>query len=141
MTAMDDAALTEHVCQVLADAGLGWVYSQGAYTADQVGIFYGQAGPSPDRAVGVSVYATDDPRGGPARRWVQVYVRGAPHVRRGADAMAGDVFAVLHDRHHTGLVSRYIRVSSAPLGADDNGRQERADNYQIILSPTPLEAS
>ena len=141
MTVMDDATLTEHVCQVLADAGLGWVYSQGAYAAGQVGIFYGQAGPSPDRAVGVSVYATDDPLGGPARRWVQVYVRGAKNVRRDADVMAGQVFGVLHRWHHAGPVSRYIRVSSAPLGADDSGRQERADNYQIILSPTPLEAS
>lgn len=136
---IDDAALTEHVCQALADAGLGWKYQPTTpYGSGDVGIFYGDIADSPDQAVGVRVYSTvDDIRTGLAIRFVQLHFRGAKGVRRGADAMAGKAFGALHGRHHAGVVSRYVRTSSAQLGADANGRQERADNYQIILTPAP----
>lgn len=135
---IDDATLTEHVCQALAGAGPGWKYQTTGYGANDVGIFYGDLGASPDAAVGVEVYATDDdPVTGTAARYVQLHFRGRRGVRRDADAMAGQAFAALHGLHHTGPVSRYVRTSSTQLGVDANGRQERADNYQIILTPAP----
>jgi len=140
---VDDADLTEHICQVLAQLGLGvWRPDGPAYTAAETGIYYGDLATSPDRGIGVSVYATDDdPVTATAMRWVQFRIRGAQGVMRDADQMAGALFDALQDRRHAAPVSRFLRTSSARLGADENGRQERSDNYQIILSPKPLEAS
>lgn len=140
---MNDADLTEYIAYVLATAALGaWRPAGPVYAASETGIFYGAIGASPDRAIGVTVYATDDDLvTGKASRWVQLHFRGSPNAPRSADDMAGAAFDALHGRHHAGAVSRFIRTSSAPLGADANGRQERSDNYQIILTPTPLEAS
>jgi len=136
---MDDAALTVTLCTWLATADVGvWRPAGPSYTTAEVGVFYGALGATPDRAVGVSVYGTDDDVAlGTATRWVQVRYRGAPGTPDGADTLATAGFRALHGVHHRDGVARARRVSSAHLGADDNGRQERTDNYEITLSPAP----
>lgn len=136
---MDDATLVKTICQLLADRGVGaWQPTGPAYTAGQIGIFYGPIQPTPDRAIGATLYATeDDVASGPAVRYVQLRFRGARGAVDGADTLAAAAFAALHATHHTAGLARARRVSSAHLGADDTGRQERTDNYQIILSPAP----
>ncbi len=136
---MDDRALTVTVCEWLAAANVGvWRPDGPTYTGSETGIFYGPLEPAPDRAIGVTVYGTDDDVAvGTSTRWVQVRVRGARGRPEGADELAGVIFTALHRVHARAGVSRARRISSAHLGPDDNGRQERTDNYEITLSPAP----
>ena len=129
---MDDVALTEQVLGILAKVPT-WVYDPDADSlpADKVGLFYGAIQPNPDRAIGVRVYGSteDDVHW----RRVQLRFRGAPYDVAGADALAGIAFTVLHELSRVGGISDIRRISAGPLGADSSAREERADNYQIIL--------
>ncbi|KMM44860.1 hypothetical protein CWIS_13580 [Cellulomonas sp. A375-1] len=139
---MDDATLTRLIAAWLAAAGVGaWRPTGPTYTTGEVGIFYGPIAEIPDRAIGVTVYSSTDPVStGTTVRYVQVRYRGAPGAPAGADTLASAGFAALHGVHRRGGVARARRISSARLGADDTGRQERTDNYEFILNPPPLEA-
>ena len=56
---MDDVALTKLICTELGTiAGLAGRDNGPAYTAAEVGIFYGALGIAPDKVVGVCVYGT-----------------------------------------------------------------------------------
>jgi hypothetical protein len=136
---MDDVALVMTLCTWLDAAGVGaWRPDGPAYAGDEVGVFYGALDTGPDRAVGVTVYATDDDVAlGTALRWVQVRYRGAPGRPDGADVLAAAGFRALHGVHHRDGIARARRVSSAHLGADDSGRLERTDNYEITLNAAP----
>lgn len=133
---MDDTTLVKTICRLLAERGVGaWQPAGPAYTSGQVGIHYGALPPDPDRAIGVTLYATqDDIAGPPPMRYVQLRFRGARGAVDGADTLADAAFTALHATHHTAGLARARRVSSAHLGADESGRQERTDNYQIIPS-------
>jgi hypothetical protein len=132
---MDTATLTTAVCALLDAAGVGvWHPTGPAYTTGQVGVFYGAIAPTPERAIGVTVYAqTDDIVTTLADRYVQVRYRGAPGAPGGADALADAGFMALHGVYHSSGIARITRVSTTPLGADGNGRQERTDNYHVLL--------
>lgn len=132
---MDDRTLTHAVAALLAAAGVGvWRPAGPAYTADETGIHYGAIPAAPDRGVGVRVYLpSDDIETGLATRWVQLRTRGARNSPDGADVIADANFRALHDTYPGGGIARIVRTTSAPLGADDNGRQERTDTYQLIL--------
>jgi hypothetical protein len=132
---MDTTEVTYAVAQILADAGAGvWRPTGPAYTAAEVAIAYGPLPASPDRAIGVTVYTqTDDPMTGLADRYVQVRSRGSRGAPNGADIVADAAFAALHNTYRTRGLARVTRTSTAPLGADENGRQERTDNYRIVL--------
>lgn len=134
---MDDIALTKLICAQLVGIP-SWVrldepgapYPDG----DGVGIFYGALDAAPDRAVGVRVYNADDARLEHfAVRRVQLRFRGAKDRRDGADELASTAFAVLQGLSRVGGISGVSRLSIAPLGADGNRREERTDNYTIIL--------
>lgn len=132
---MDDVALTKVICGLLGNIeGWEWREDGPAYTADEVAIFYGRILSEPDRAVGVRVYADASDRLEyiNARR-VQLRYRGAPNRPDGADELASAGYAVLQGLSRVGGISDASRLSMAPLGADTNGREERTDNYQIIL--------
>lgn len=132
---MDTETLTTTIAQLLADrTGWAWQPNGPAYTNTQVGVFYGAIGANPDQAVGITVYTTDDPYpvGANVRR-VQLRFRGLPGVRAGADTLADTAFAHLHGLARVAGINLATRVSMAHLGADESDRQERADNYQIIL--------
>lgn len=127
---MTDDELTLMLCTLLGSLP-GWVWATtGEYGADDVGVFYGAIAASPDQAVGVRVYATDD-RAGLRERRVQFRIRG--RGRAGANRLADILFGVLHGLSRTGGISDARRISMAPAGVDGNGREERTDNYLVTL--------
>ena len=132
---MNDSTLTRTVCGLLGEIpGWAWRPDGPAYTASEVGVFYGAIGASPDRAAGVRVYGSDDDLvTGLAVRRVQVWVRGAPRDPSGADALADAAFGVLQGLSRREGISGISRLSMAPLGADTNGREERSDNYIVTI--------
>ena len=89
---------------------------------------------SPDEGIAITVYLAEDDLMVATRR-VQFWFRGKPRDPFGPDRLAQDVYQVMRGRHHDGQVSRIWRDSIAVLGIDGNGRDERSDNYTIILSP------
>jgi hypothetical protein len=151
---VDDVTLTKSLCEWLGGIE-GWAwretgepYSDDAVAPDvdlspedelapdvsEVGVFYGRLKPSPDRAVGVRIYGTTDV----AHEFVgwrraQLRFRGDPDRPDGADELAVAAFARLQGLSRLGGISGVHRESMAPLGADQNGREERSDNYIIIL--------
>ena len=130
---MTDRDLTIALCELLAEE-LGWSWSlTEPYPAGAVGLFYGSIGDAPDRAVGVRVYGGSDPRVRAPTRSVQLLLRGRPGEPDGADALADAAFAVLHKTLRRRGILAGQRSYFGPLGADANGREERADNYEIHL--------
>ena len=130
---MTDRDLTIALCELLAEE-LGWSWSlTEPYPAGAVGLFYGSIGDTPDRAVGVRVYGGSDPRVRAPTRSVQLLLRGRPGEPDGADALADAAFAVLHKTLRCRGILAGQRSYFGPLGADANGREERADNYEIHL--------
>jgi len=131
---VDTAQVTTTVCVILDAAGVGEWRPTGAYTTAEVGIFYGAIAAAPDRGIGVTTYMqTDDVETGLAVRMVQLWCRGTHGDPRGADVLADAAFAALHGIYHRSGLASITRKSSAPMGADGNGRQERSDNYVIVI--------
>ena len=131
---MTDAELTVAICELLGSLpGWNWA-TAGTYPSDRVGVFYGSIPDAPDRAVGVRVYGgDDDPVVYQPTRSVQLLIRGARNQPDSADQLADEAFALLQRRVRSGGINYIHRITFGPLGADGNGRQERADNYQIAL--------
>jgi hypothetical protein len=134
---LDDATLTKLICSTLG-AIPGWDWGgedpEHEYAPDNVAVFYGALGATPDQAVGVRVYgATDNRIEHLSWRRVQVRHRGAAGRPDGADVLAGQSFETLQGLSHLGGISDISRQSMAPAGADTNRREERTENYLIIL--------
>lgn len=130
---MDDSELTVRLSQIVGALPLfAWRPDGPAYTAAEIGVFYGTIPDAPDRAVGIRVYSPIDEPDLLARR-VQLYIRGGRRQPFGADRIAGVLFSVLHDRLRGDGIASIRRTSAAPLGADANGREERTENYLITL--------
>lgn len=132
---MDDAALTILICERLgAIPTWAWRPTGPSYTEPEVGVFYGSLAATPNRAVGVRLYAaSDDEQEALHWRRVQLRFRGLPGLPSSADALAGLAFASLQGLSRVGGISGISRLSMAPAGADENGREERTDNYTITL--------
>lgn len=132
---MDDVTLTKKICALLGDIdGWEWRETGPAYTSAVVGVCYGRMPASPDRLVAVRVYLTDDnTQNLVSSRRVQLRFRGARGDLDGADALADQAFARLQGLAREGGISGISRLSMTPLGADENDREERSDNYTIIL--------
>lgn len=132
---MDDVTLTKTICTILGEIpGWAWRPDGPAYTGSEVGVFYGPIGAAPDRAVGVRVYGTTDERiEHYGWRRVQLRLRGARDQPDGADELAGLAFEALQGLSRMGGISGVSRQSMAPAGADENRREERTDNWIIIL--------
>lgn len=134
---MDDATLTTRINEQLAKIpGWAWRPNGPIYTAAEVAIFYGAIGAKPDRAVGTRVYGAPSDIGGDgqlALRSVQLRFRGAAHAPNSADELAGFAFTVLQGLSRVDGISGVRRESFTSLGADANSREERTDNYLIIL--------
>jgi hypothetical protein len=125
------------LASILAAQNIGvWRPAGPAYTAAEVGIWYGQIGTTPDRGIGIARYGgspnqTYDGDRGP--RLVQVRVRGAVDDPTSADDIADDVDAVLRRMAPTsGLSSRWAS-GPLPLGPDGNRRLELTLNYTITV--------
>lgn len=132
---MNDVELTKTVCALLGRVPTWeWRPTGPRYTATETAIFYGAIGSTPDRAIGVRLYGADDNDIQHERtRRVQVRYRGRPGRPDDADAMASIGFDVLQGLSRVGGISGIGRMSMSPSAADDNDRQERTDNYRIIL--------
>lgn len=138
---MDDATLTKLICSILGEIpGWDWHASDEDLDGDEpyappsgaVVIFYGALGTEPDKAAGVRVYGSTDEQDLGWRR-VQLRLRGEPGRPDGADVLAASAFAALHGLSRLGGISSISRQSMAPAGADDNRREQRTENYLIIL--------
>jgi hypothetical protein len=132
---VDDATLTTTICQLLADAnGWAWRPDGPAYSPAEVGLYYGPVDTTPDRAVGVAVYAADDDLStGLAERRVQVWHRGAKAHPGGADELAGATFSALQGIARISGIALARRFQIARMGTDGNARTQRADSYLITL--------
>lgn len=126
MPSVDDETLTRHLRALLQ--GIDWT-DLGA-----VQIAAKRLSATPDQGVGITVYATTDDPDVLTRR-VQFWSRGQPNDTFGPDRIAQLIYERLHWRHHDTLIARARRLSIAQLGLDGNGRDERTDNYEIILTP------
>lgn len=131
---MGDSELTKLLCRLLAQScGWAWI-PDGINPAATVRLFYGAVGTSPDAAVGVRVYGgTDDLVDGLKVRRVQLWHRGPKNAVDGADKLADAAFAALQGLSRVEGINTALRLSWAFLGADGSGREQRSDNYQIIL--------
>lgn len=126
---MDDSTLTKLLCALIGGIP---TFDWPEHTPTGIAVFYGRIDPSPDRAVGVRVYGSDDERYLNQRR-VQLRIRGRKEDRADADTIASVIFAVLPGLSRVGGISGIRRESMTPLGADQNGREERTENYTITL--------
>lgn len=135
---MDDAALTKLLCSILGELP-GWEWQDSAdqeapFPDDAVVVYYGAIGPKPDRAVGVRVYgATDEELEHLHWRRVQLRLRGEAGRPDGADALATQAFQALQGLSRVKGINGISRQSFSPAGADLNRREERTENYLIIL--------
>lgn len=134
---MTDEQIVDALIKLLVDAGVGVYRPDGpAYTADEVAIYYGAIGSSPDSGIGLTLYHSDPSdlrnglRGDPR---VQLRFRGKAGQRRSADAIAQDAYDTLDGLTRTAGFLLVWRVLMAQLGTDGNRRPERADSYQINL--------
>ena len=133
--------LTKLICSTLGEIP-GWDWHDSdldapedephVYAPDAVVIYYGAIGTEPDKAVGVRVYGTTDE---PDLSWrrAQLRLRGVAGRPDGADKLSAPSFAILHGLSRLGGISSISRQSMAPAGTDDNRREERTENYLIIL--------
>lgn len=132
---MDDATLTRVLCSILGRVPTWeWRPDGPSYQSTETGIFYGPIDTEPDAAIGVRVYGSlDSPTSHLYGRRAQLRFRGRRDERDGADRMAGIAFTVLDGLSRVGGISGIRRFSFGPSVTDDNGREERTDNYSIIL--------
>lgn len=131
--------LLSGIAQLLEDTGQGTWKPTGAYaTDDPTPIIIKSVPASPDRVITLSEYSvSDDPTLSDSVKGLQVRFRAGRDPRT-VDDMADDAFDVLHGLQgvelSTGvLIVQSYRQSSALLGADDNGRHERSDNYYLTV--------
>ena len=131
---MKDSELITAMAQILAAAEVGVWDPPSGFTANNVAIFYGPLGTTPNQAVGITRYGgmgpltNDDHRG---QRLVQVRVRGKPGDPKSADDIADAVDAVLARMPRTQGLSSEWASGPLPLGADGNRRTELTLNYLV----------
>lgn len=130
------------VAQLLdADNVAVWKPS-GAYAANEIGIIIGPPSQSPPSQVALAVYnSVDDPALPDSTVMLQVRVRAPDDDPRKAEDLSDGVFNSLQGLRATVNGIRLVygkRSSTFPLGIDGNGRQERTDNYDLMVHrPSP----
>lgn len=131
----NDAELKKLLCRWVATvAGGQWNETGATYSPDSLTVVYGQIDETSDREIAVQIYLwTDDDIRFLHWRRVQFRIRGRRHDLTDADEIAWSIFSAQHTLSREGGISDARRASVALLGADTNGREERTDNYTIIL--------
>lgn len=129
--------LLEGLAVWLASQGFGVYRTSTPYTAADKAITIKRLPATPDWALAVNVYDVADEISLPTKR-VRVQLRfRAPGIPTAVDEWADDVAAALHGLHHFTAgnvrIERAERINFAALGVDDNRREERTDNYELIL--------
>lgn len=134
---MDDATLTVVIGQALGRVpGWEWRTTGGQFPPDVVGIFYGAIPAYADQGIGIRVYDGDDPDVDARTRNVQIRFRGEPDRPDGAERLADPAHVVLAGLTRVDGISGIRRTSFSPLGRDDSSREQRTDNYLIVLDNT-----
>ena len=135
---IDTKQIVEGTCEWLDAQGLATYKPGGVYAANDKAATIKRLPSYPDNAVAVSLYSTQDATVLPnATVRIQLRFRAAKGSRTAVDEWADEVASHLHWKRNLTLgavkVARAERINTAPMGADDNGREERADNYELIL--------
>ena len=111
----------------------------GVYDGQLPAVFHGRMPATPDDAITVNLYADDRAVDRSPHVMMQVRCRTAGRDPRTTNHLADTLFGLLHDQTNVvwgGLnVLSCRRMFRADMGADENGRYERADNYLLILNP------
>lgn len=128
--------LVRGVAQLLHDEGKGTYRPAGGYQPAETAIVFGELPSTPDRVIAISVYGADDEGQVPLSRLrLQFLCRGVPNNTLDAGEVAGGVFTVMQGLEHLQCGTAHInlsqRVSRITLGADENQRQLRSDNYAL----------
>jgi hypothetical protein len=135
--------ILEGVATLLAGAGLGLSWNPlGVYTAGQTGIFMMTMPPTPDRCVTLALVDTDDNPTMPlGSKMLQVRGRGAANDPLDVGELLDPIFDTLHARENLTVggqtIIQILRRVSAPMGADDQYRWERADQYYLDVDAAP----
>ena len=114
----------------------------GGYLSTDTGIFLKNIPLKPDRIVVIAGYLDELDLVLPSREIdFQVRVRGSQFPTN-CDDMADEVIKLLHRQHRVtwnGLkIDRIRHLSTAILGPDEQGRWERADNYELLTQNREL---
>lgn len=137
MTPIKISDVLKNLCAYLDSAGVGTYRSTGKYETDETAITIKRLPTSPDRAIAVAAYnSADDITLPTVAVSIQIRFRAGDN-RTDVDDLADEAFSQLHGRHHFLMgemkVARAHRVNFAGLGVDDNRREERADNYELLF--------
>lgn len=126
----------EGFAQWLDDNGYAMYKPDEPYAASDHAVTLKRLPTKPDTAVSVTPYMVDDGTVLPTNT-VRVQLRFRAGSDIDVDQWADEVAEALHWNHHFSMgnvqVQRAERVLAASLGLDDNGREERADSYELIL--------
>ena len=134
--------LLKGVAQLLDADGVAVWNPSGVYANNEIGIVIGAPSQSPPSLVALATYNDiDDPAASDSTVFLQVRVRAPDDDPRKADELSDGVFNSLQGLRATVNGIRIVygkRSSSYPLGIDSNGRQERTDNYELMVHrPSP----
>lgn len=132
---MSSVQLMLGVAAHLDARGVGVWREAGGYTSGETPIVLRAFPSAPDRGIALATYAIDDdPTLSDSVTGLQVRTRGTKDPRV-VDDIADAVFDELQNLRDVTLgtvrIVQIRRTSSAPLGADGNGRWERVDNYRV----------
>lgn len=123
---------------VLLDAAAVAAWTPSApYADDTVGIFLAGMPQHPAAVLVLSTYAlADDPTYADSEVGLQVRTRSPGRDPRPGDDLADAAFAALQGLDHVVLSTGVVvvtctRISALPMGEDQSGRWERADNYRL----------
>ncbi|WP_116051679.1 minor capsid protein [Amycolatopsis palatopharyngis] len=125
------------IAEHLDAAGAGVWRPTGAYLDAEIGIVLGVPSQQPPSLIALAAYNnSDDPSLSDSSVTMQVRTRGPDADPRKADDLADAVFDALQGLRATANGIRVVysrRISTFPLGIDDNGRHERTDNYDLTV--------
>lgn len=136
-----EADLLTGLAQYLNDSGVGIYRPSVPYQSGDVAIVFGELPTQPDRVIGLTLYGSSDEEvQNLSRVRVQLMMRGAPNLALDVGSVATAAFSQLQGLSYrdfgTAHVLRVARVSSVPLGVDQNKRTLRSDNYVIDVNTT-----
>lgn len=136
---MRTADVIDGMCRWLSAQGFGVYRTDTPYVEGEKAIVVRRFPIDPDTALSVAIYDQTDSLQTPDRTVnVQLRFRTGKDARlTDVDDWADDVFQALNMKHGFDMggihVQRAVRKITAPLGADENGREERADSYELLL--------
>lgn len=130
------------VAQQLDADGVAVWNPSGVYADNEIGIVIGPPSQKPPSLVALTVYnSADDPATSDSTVFLQVRTRAPDDDPRKADDLDDGVFNALQGLRATINGVRLVygkRNSSAPIGIDGSGRQERTSNYELMVHrPSP----